>query len=138
MRSELSKKNPYWLPKERYLELRHFVKGYWWYMNELRSLYAAKGKSLIDLTEGKKRYSFNDMPHLALYYEERLDLIDKALSEVGGDIFGPTLLWVITDNVSYDKVNAQCPIPCGRRQFYQMYRQFFWVLDKLLKGHSLT
>lgn len=138
MRSELSKKNPYWIPKERYLELKHFVKGYWEYVNELRTLYGLKGRSVIDATKYKPLYLDSDVPYLTLYYEEKLNYIDKALSEVGGDIFGPIILWVIEEGSSYDKINTKCPIPCGRRQFYQMYRQFFWVLDKLLKGHPLT
>lgn len=137
MRSNLSKKNPYWIPRERYLELKHMVRRYWDYVNELRSLYAIKGSSMIDLNK-EKRYSSGDVPYLAIYYEELINYIDKAAFIAGGDSIGSLIIWVIENSSSYDKLAAQIRIPCGRRQFYQMYRKFFWVLDQELKGHPLT
>lgn len=38
----------------------------------------------------------------------------------------------VTRGVSYDIMRARERIPCGRAQFYELRRRFFWLLDGLL------
>lgn len=136
MRSELSKKNPYWIPRERYLELKHFTKGYWDYMTELRALYGLKSCTVIDLSREKRYLSGGVKPGI-IYWREKLDCIEKAANEACKEL-APYVLQVIIESSSYDKLNARYNIPCGRRQFYRAYRRYFWYLDKMLKGNLLT
>lgn len=142
MRSELSKKNPFWLSKERYLELKHYAKSYWDNKCELKYLPEEKIHSEF-VTSTNKRIYFNSSRTektvlRCIQLETKVETIEKAASVVGGDVFAPYILWCATEGMSYDAINAQCPIPCGRRQFYQMYRQFFWILDQLLMGNADT
>jgi hypothetical protein len=31
---------------------------------------------------------------------------------------------------TYDKLNARLCVPCSRKEFYELYRRFFYILDK--------
>lgn len=140
MRSELSKKNPFWLPKERYLELKHYAKTYWDDKTELGLPEPGVHYTMVTAAERTRYYDTSSTEQFVLkraQMKDKVEKIEKAAFMVGGDIFGPFILWCI-EGYSYDVINAQCLIACGRRQFYQMYRQFFWVLDKLLMGNADT
>ena len=65
------------------------------------------------------------------------ETIEKAANAACKEL-APYVLQVIIEFSSYDKLNARYNIPCGRRQFYQAYRRYFWYLDKMLKGNLLT
>ena len=90
LRAELSEKNPYWIEKHRYYELKHFCLQYpiW-----------KKAYTALDGT--------NTNPELAKY-----------------------LLKGITEGWSYDILKARLNIPCCKDIYYDLYRRFFWLLDK--------
>lgn len=37
----------------------------------------------------------------------------------------------VTKGLTYDKINAADPMPCGRELYYTMYRKFFYILNEL-------
>lgn len=130
-RAEISKKNKYWIPKYRYLELKNYCLQYPDWKLALKELSLLQshtvivpGKSISDPT--------NQMAVCRLRYEENIKTVEEiaALSD-------PTLAkWIIkgvTENLSYDYLRYQLEIPAGRDMYYDRYRRFFWLLDQRKK-----
>lgn len=129
LRAKLSTKNPYWISKHRYYELKHFCLQY---------------------PEWKKAYfSFNFYPRLEngytpgsdipdptetivekreLYFR-KMELVEQTAIEAFPDNYQGLLLGV-TEGVSYDIVKARLEIRCSKDEYYTGYRRFFWLLDK--------
>lgn len=59
MKSELSKRNPYWIEKHRYYELRHFCLQYPIWKSSYNSLYGlSKHIHISDVTNSSKTKIF--------------------------------------------------------------------------------
>ncbi|MCL2518644.1 MAG: hypothetical protein FWF15_08785 [Oscillospiraceae bacterium] len=57
------------------------------------------------------------------------ELIEQTALEAGGEIYQP-LLNNVTTGVTYEQMKARgIEILCGRRQFYEKRRNFFWLLN---------
>ena len=109
MRPELSQKNPYWIGKHRYYELKHFCLQYpiW-----------KKARLALD---GLSR--------------RPADLqVFVSCGQVKGDPAEPDLysylLRGVTEGLSYDALKMKYDIPCCRDVYYAAYRRFFWLLSK--------
>ena len=50
-RSEISKKNPYWIPKHRYFELKHFCLQYPDWKNEYAALLGVDSLSSLNFSK---------------------------------------------------------------------------------------
>lgn len=136
MKSELSKKNDYWIPKHRYYELKHFCyqKDSW-----EKAIKCIDGMSEMpkDILEKVQSFEHGDPTYQAAatraYYKQRLDMLDMALYMTTSE---PALIEdlkaVIFDpGMSYDKRSALHIMTCGRTTFYKLYRKFFWCLSQL-------
>ena len=103
IRPELSEKNPYWIEKHRYYELKHFCLQYpiW-----------------------RKAYSVLDG-----YANPPKDSASFVITSTLGD---PTeyILKAVTEGWSYDILKARLEIPCCKDVYYELYRRFFWLLNK--------
>ena len=128
IKPEISKKNPYWISKHRYYELKHFVLQY----NEWKRNYI----SLLGVQEHQqneiKRTSTSDPTYNAaqklLYFKEKIDLVDNTAKSIKhGDI----ILKNILACKSYDVCDAIEPLPISKKKYYQLYRRFFWLLNKV-------
>ena len=40
------------------------------------------------------------------------------------------LLKGVTEGLAYDVLKLKYPIPCCKGDYYELYRKFFWILDK--------
>ena len=40
------------------------------------------------------------------------------------------ILKAVTEGVSYDYLKARLDIPCCKDVYYELYRKFFWLLNK--------
>lgn len=132
IRPELSEKNPYWLEKHRYYELKHFCLQYpiW------RKAYAALdglsshplelAMSVIDGTLGDPtaRCALAKM-----FYSDRTDMIQR-VAEITDPVLGSYILKAVTEGLSYDILKARLEIPCCKDTYYELYRRFFWLLSK--------
>ena len=45
-------------------------------------------------------------------------------------VVGPYILEGVTKGLSYNILNARHEIPCGKDMYYELYRRFFWLLDR--------
>ena len=133
-KTELSRKNPYWLEKHRYYELKHFCLQYpiWKKMRESSNGFSSHNLYL----SGPSR---NNLPDITSkhaicrsYYSDLIHMIEKTAYETDNelDIY---ILQGVTEDLSYDKIKARIEIPCCRDTYYRLYRRFFWLLDRARK-----
>ena len=128
IRSEVSKKNEYWIEKHRYYELKHFCMQYpiW--------------KKLIGYIDGMAHVSDSEIRSKSISdpvlrcvqqrecYISNCKMIEKTANETDS-VVAPYLLKGITEGLSYDSLNDKEVMPFSKNRYYEMYRKFFWILD---------
>lgn len=132
LRAELSEKNPYWIEKHRYYELKHFCLQYpiWKKMysaldgNNVKAMNLAIRVVTNDIDDPTFRYAMAKS-----YYSERINMIRKVAQLTNPDL-AEYLLGGVTEGWSYDVLKARLDIPCCKDVYYDLYRRFFWLLDK--------
>jgi len=81
-------------------------------------------------------YAYLELKYFCLRYKEyenkysnRRELIEQTALETDSSIY-QSLLINITTGATYEQIIA-CGIKilCGRRQFYEKRKKFFWILD---------
>lgn len=139
IKSELSKKNKYWIPKHRYYELKHFCLQY----PEWRNLYFSLGDgSSVDLAKPRgsnESIEWRDPVYDAVvsrrYYKKCMYAVEQA-SKMPEDELSKFLMTAVTEGLSYTSMRMVHSIPCGREMFYKRYRRFFWILDRILRSNT--
>lgn len=131
IRPEISEKNKYWISKHRHYELKHFCLQYPQWKKE----YAALNESSISLSAIERTPSRNLQGDptarrvaARLYYQERINLIEKVAKETD-EVLYPYILKAVTEELSYTYLKSKLNIPCGRDMYYDRYRKFFWLLS---------
>ena len=134
VKPELSAKNDYHIEKHRYHELKHFCRQY---DNWVRSLSYLDGFSAISTStvrqpthDGRKTDQTGRTVEIRMIYENNINMVRKAASATD-EFFASYLLLGVTNGLSFDHLRARANIPCCRKNYYAMYRKFFWILDKL-------
>ena len=129
---ETSKKNPFWITKERYYELKHFCLQYLHW----RKLVGTIGTIRGSLTDKPPVCPTNDIPDPVMeaaakreFYVKRIEMIENAAYSANSAIANELLIGV-TQGVSYEILNARDPLPVSKDEYYKAYRKFFWILDK--------
>lgn len=130
MRKYAIKLDDYGISKYRYYELSAFCRQY-----------ADKRMQLAEL-RGLGAVANDGMPHgngvgdptarkgeAALALSEDIKLIEDTAREVD-PLNWAALLKNVTDGLPYE----QMQVFCGRRQFYESRRKFFWLLDQRKSG----
>lgn len=132
IRPELSEKNPYWLEKHRYYELKHFCLQYPIWRKAYSSLdgLATRPSDLSIFVSGNILGDPTARCAIAkVFYSERLDMI-KGVAEETDPILADYILKAVTEGWSYDVLKARLGIPCCKDVYYDLYRRFFWLLSK--------
>lgn len=127
-RSELSRKNKYWIPKFRYLELKNFCLQYPEWKAELNSLDPLKAHSEIS-PPGIFSDPTNEIVIKRLELNKKISLIDKC-AELAEPLISAWLVKGITENYTYEYLKYKLSLPAGREYYYDRYRKFFFILDK--------
>jgi len=135
IRPELSSKNKYWIERHRYYELKHFCLQYpiWKkaYM-ELDGYHRRSGSMINALTDLRSSDPTERYVEDRLYFADRMKLVEQAA--IGSSIeLSSYILKAVTEGLSYDHLQATYNIPCGKDVYYDLYRRFFWILDKTRK-----
>lgn len=132
IRPELSQKNPYWLEKHRYYELKHFCLQYpiW------RKVYLSMDGLATRPPESLMLISANTLSDptascaiTKTFYSERLDMV-KGVAKETDPTLADYILKAVTEGWSYDILKARLEIPCCKDTYYELYRRFFWLLSK--------
>lgn len=129
IRPEVSVRNPYWIHRHRYYELKHFCLQY----SEWRKLYAN-----IDIYARRKldpyvaTSNISDPTAFAAmaksYFSERMTMVENA-SKMTDPVIGLFIFKAVTEGLSYDTLRTKYNIPCGKDYYYELYRKFFWLLS---------
>ena len=132
LRAELSEKNPYWIEKHRYYELKHFCLQYPIWRKAYAALDGLSSQQLC-LTKFVIASTFGDptarRAMAKAFYSERTDMIERVADQTDHQLSG-YILKGVTEGWSYDILKARLGIPCCKDIYYDLYRRFFWLLDK--------
>ena len=127
-------KGSYGISKHRYLELLNYCKQY----PEWKRALAACYDILPATPKGGRSAGVSDPTERAVERAERIrkkmELVEQAAIEADSALYRFIILNV-TEGVSYEYLSIRGASPCcGRRQFYEKRRQFFWILSENKKG----
>lgn len=133
IRPEVSAKNRYWISRQRFHELRHFCLQYGEWAKAYAELdgYPAQSYS----TEVRSPQPGDPTERIAerkLYFQYRMELVKKA-ARATDPVIGPYLFKAVTHGYSYEHLRTKDGIPCCKNVYYDLYRKFFWLLDKARK-----
>lgn len=132
IRPELSQKNPYWLEKHRYYELKHFCLQYpiWRKAySSLDGLATHPSDPLMFIAANTLSDPTASCAIAKMFYSERLDMVKEVAKETD-PILADYILKAVTEGWSYDILKARLEIPCCKDVYYDLYRRFFWLLSK--------
>jgi hypothetical protein len=132
IRPELSEKNKYWIEKHRYYELKHFCLQYPIWKKAYLAL-DGLSKRPIDLVIFSKTNVHSDPTAKCVeareFYFDRMRMVEQAAITTDAELHN-YILKGVTEGVSYDYLKARLEIPCCRDIYYELYRRFFWLLNK--------
>lgn len=128
---ELSKKSPYYIPKHRYYELKHFCMQYSGWKKELNRIdaWGTTQNDISGVIKGSPPESPTERVALArVYYSRCIDILDGCIEQLDRAL-APYIMKGVTEGVGYDILRNQ-GCPCCRESYYEYYRYFFWLLSK--------
>lgn len=125
IRSQISKKNPWYISKHRYYELKHFCLQYQDWAAELSVLDSFRPSYAGErVTGGVTPNPTAAIAEKRMRLSERIAIVTNSAKLAGNDLW-KYLLTSVTEDIAYPKL---CP-PCCKEVWYEMYRKFFWILD---------
>lgn len=130
MKAEISKRNPYWLEKHRYYELKHFCLQYSYWKKAMGSILYLKGRDFM--IPNRKVHSLNPTETTAIakkYFSDRINMIEVNAKKADPELYF-YIIEGVTNNLSYDSLRARFDIPCCKDTYYDRYRKFFWFLSQ--------
>lgn len=131
IRPEISKNSPYFIPKHRYYELKHFCLQcpFWRRQRTILSGYLRQPS----LSERVKNSFIGDptstIAEQMAYYSRFIGMVERAANKTD-EVLGSYILRSVTEGLSYETLRSKHSIPCSRDIYYDLYRKFFWLLDK--------
>ena len=131
IRPEVSKKNPYWIEKHRYYELKHFCLQYPVWKKIYAELDGLKCSG-TDVAPSRTNSPSDSTAHSVmsrLYYLEKMETVEQAAIKSDPEL-ATYILRAVTEDLSYETLKARLNIPCSRGTYYDRYRRFFWFLSR--------
>ena len=136
IKPELSTKSKYWIEKHRYYELKHFCLQYniWKQIadtleTEIKNS-SGSGVVLVPVKNGSGPSNPTEVLALKkVFYTNKIDMVERVCKETSLAL-APYILLAVTNGYSYDVLRARTNVPCCRDVYYELYRRFFWLLDK--------
>ena len=117
----------YGISKEAYREMEYFCLQYWEKKRKLGACYSIASYPLVN-TPAPKRASVSDVTAVqamnAVKLRNDLELIEQTAAEAAGGLSPYLLKHVTNRSATYERLGP----PCGRRQFYEYRRLFFYLL----------
>ena len=135
IRPEVSRKNRYWIERHRQYELKHFCLQYPQWKKayiELEGYFRSNNLNAVSSSYGYITSPVETIAESRLYFLDRMRMVEHAAEEASPDLWKYLLIGV-TEGLSYEHLKARLEIPCGKDLYYDIYRRFFWILDKARK-----
>lgn len=131
IRANISQKNLWWIPKHRYYELKHFCMQYPDWRKERSALRDLAPVSNPELpADGGFGRPVENLVERMTYFNDRIVMVEEA-AKLTDDCIGEFILKAVISGKSYDAMYALRPIPCCRDIYYELYRKFFYILNRL-------
>ena len=129
LRSKLSMKSRWYISKYRYLELKNMCLQYPEWKKELQFDNGLYSNSMIRVSGDQIEFkdSVLDLTERRFEINRKIKLIEDVARICSKDLSA-----YILECVFFGKSYEILQPPCGRRQFYEKYREFFWMLDKVI------
>lgn len=121
IRSEVSKRNKYYICKNRYYELKYHCLQYGDWKHAYNIIF-----QMYDVGKDTSKFATD-----LVFYKTKIETLEKAVMDAEPSLYN-YILKGVTQGVSYDHLKTKYDIPCGREMYYDRYRKFFYILDKLL------
>lgn len=121
MRTSISKKNPYWVSKHKFLELYHFSLQYHDWEKEIAAVNYVPEEFEFDPT-GEKAAKLAVLKGNCELVKQCCADVDKALQRF--------IFLAVTEGLSYDALRSRYHIPCGKDYYFIRYRKYFWLLSR--------
>ena len=131
IRADISAKNPYWISRHRYYELKHFCLQYPEWKRELSNLSGIKNQAVIASTHFDSGTFSNptaDCAEKIMFLKDRIDMIERTARNTAPDL-AKYILKGATEGLSYTYLKSKLEIPCCKDKYYELYRKFFWLLS---------
>ena len=124
----------YDISKHRYIELVHYCLQYQEWKDELKYNLGVSGGGGVDgMPKGSTRQDkLEEMAIKRAKLTEKCESIEKAAELAAGDLREYIIKAVTNEGISYDYLRSRMNIPCGRRQYYEYRRKFFWILSSMI------
>ena len=132
IRADISAKNPYWISRHRYYELKHFCLQYPLWQKQLKELsYPLAGNTDIPTVNGSNdlRNPTAERAEKRSFYQERIGMIERT-AKCAADDLSDYILKAVTQETSFTALQTQYDIPCCKDTYYELYRKFFWLLSQ--------
>lgn len=131
LKPELSGKSKYYISRHRYYELKHFCLQYPEWKRELYSISSITSQKYSDrVIDNMPTDRTQMLAEKRELYLRKMSIIEQACIKADPDIYD-YILKAVTEGWSFDQLNARERIPCSRDTWYDRYRKFFYILDKL-------
>lgn len=132
VRPEVSERNPYFIERERYYELKHFCRQYPIWKKAYRSLDGLSRRP-ADLEQfvrsGKTGDPTARCAEARAAYATKIEMVEKCAKEASPDLYKYIMSYT-TKGDAYSVLKMRDHIPCCKDVFYDVVRRFFWLLSK--------
>lgn len=122
LRTQLSKKSPYYISKHRRLELTHFCLQYPEWKEYLSQIKVRGDQDEWSDPTGEEAIK-------RIIFREKMHLVEECCRLAGPDIY-EYLLRAVAYGDSYTLLSTKQNIPCGRDYFYDRLHKFFFILSQ--------
>ena len=133
VRPEVSKKNPYYIERERYYELRHFCRQYPIWKKAYNALDGLSRRP-ADLELFNHPGQTSDPTFRCVEARERYSrwmlMVEKCAQEADPELYKYIMSYV-TKGDAYSVLKMRDQIPSCKDVFYETARKFFWLLNKV-------
>lgn len=128
----MSKKNKYWIDKNRFYELKYFCLQYplWKYAYNALDGMRVSSFDLSDVKASTNTDILGSIMDERALYLKRMELVEKSAREAD-PYLASYILKAVTEGHSFTYLKSRLEIPCSRDMYYDRYRRFFWLLDQV-------
>lgn len=129
IRAGISESNPYYIPKHRYYELKHFCLQYPEWKRQAAQLVRTPSQTIEKVQAGYGDPVYEAASRRELYLK-KMKMVEQCAIEASPEIY-TYLITCVTEGASFTYLHTYEGMPCGKEYFYGRYRKFFWCLDRL-------
>lgn len=135
MKPELSKKSEWWIPRERYYELKHRCLQYdFWKQARNRLDLKAQKYDRLKVLSSDIYDPVQEAVASREHWKRKITEVDYACDMATDDPGEAEILRQgVTKGDSYEKLEAKLgTLPVSRDEYYERYRKFFWIMNNLV------